>query len=76
MRVYGVPNEDTAPLIALMVAVSEREIDFLLHFARVPVDALPCKLPMSLTVKAMLFNKVCVTAYQAAPGRRIEISET
>lgn len=76
MKSYGTPNEDTAPLTALMDAVKGLEVEHILHFPRVPVDARPCQLPLSLVVKAVLQNKAVVTAFQPSPGKRVEISVT
>lgn len=76
MTSYGTPDSDPAPLAALMIAVEGREVEYVIHFPRVAIDARPCLLPLSLKVSAVLANKQVVTAFQAAPGRRIEITTT
>lgn len=76
MKTYGIAPDDAVFLADLATAVGAREVDYTVHFPRVAVDALPCKLPLSLVTVVVLANKVCVRAFQAAPGKRTEITET
>ena len=76
MRIYGKPDDDSAAYNALMQAVGDAEVTYIMHHQRVPIDARPCKLPTSLMVQAVLVGGKVVTATQIGIGGRVAITET
>lgn len=70
---YGKPDEDGTVLTCLLSAVEGQEVLYILHHQRIPVDARPCRLPLSLTVQAVLDNGKVVTARQDKPGAKAHI---
>jgi len=76
MRVYGKPDPDSAAYDALMLAVGDATVTYIMHHPRVPIDARPCQLPTSLMVQAVLVGGKVVTARQLSVGGRINITET
>ncbi len=79
MKEYGQPDEDTAPYSRLLDHIAERyptlSIQYVLHNQRVPIDARPCQLPLSLRVQAVLSNGQIITAFQAKPQAVVQIQE-
>lgn len=75
-KTYGEPDADSSVLEALLDSLGDAEVRYILHHQRMPINARPCKLPCSLIVQAVLTNEVVVTAFQAEPGARIQITRT
>lgn len=73
MKVYGLPDPDSTALDTLLAYVDGMDVMYVLCHQRMPVDARPCKLPLSLKVQAILKNNVVVTAFQPAPGQPARI---
>ena len=76
MKVYGTPDADTATVETLQkwLADNNMQAEYIMHYQRVPVDARPCKMPLSLTTQLILTNKRVVTAFQAKPGAKVQIT--
>ena len=76
MKVYGVPDADLTAYNLLVEYVGSRPVLYILHHQRMPVDARPCKLPLSLSVQAVMEDGAVITAQQPSPGTRARILET
>jgi len=75
MKIHGTPDLDSTAYEAILdyLVKNNLEADRILFYQRMPVDARPCKLPLSLKVQAILKNNVVVTAFQPAPGQPARI---
>lgn len=73
MKIYGQPDPDDTAYKLLMEYVGDKDILYILHHQRIPVDARPCKLPLSLRVQAVLLNGEVITAMQPEPGKPARI---
>ena len=73
MTEYGPKDEDEAAYRCLLDAVKDKEVNYILHYARMPPNARACKLPGSLRVQAVLTNGCVITAFQAAVGAKPRI---
>lgn len=73
MKEFGTPDADLTAYKVLIAYVADQSVNYILHHQRMPVDARPCKLPLSLRVQAVLANGQVVTAFQAAPGKKVQI---
>lgn len=68
MKLYGVADEDTTAYDFLISLIDTDKTLYILLHARMPVDARPCKLPMSVTVQAVMEDSTVITVRQNAPG--------
>ena len=69
IKEYGTPDADTSVVQHLLSLVDKGEVMYIVHRPRVPVDARPCLLPLSLTVSVVLRNKNVISVRQPAPGQ-------
>ena len=76
MKEYGTPDADTATVDALRKWLTDNNMqaEYIMHYPRVQVDARPCRLPLSLTTQMVLTNRRVVTAFQAKPGARVQVT--
>jgi hypothetical protein len=80
MKAYGTPDADPTVYDALVLYLEASQDgpgpDYFIHHPRVPIDARPCRLPLSLRVQAVMPGGAVVTAFQARPGARVKITHS
>lgn len=70
MKEYGPRDEDTTAYDVLTrhIEANQLEVNYIMHYARMPIDARPCQLPLSLLVVAVLSDGSILRCRQARPG--------
>lgn len=73
MKEYGTPDEDKTAYNKLLEHLQGLEVNYILHYPRVPIDARACRMPQSLKVQAVLASGEVLTVVQPAPGRKAKL---
>lgn len=75
MKEFGACDADRSAYELLLQSVDPAQVKYIVHHQRVPVDARMCRLPLSLSVQAVLTNNQVVTAFQPSKGAKPYIKE-